>query len=189
MVLFPHCPAAEGVAISGKDKRIYKGLLFFAGLYFLFVAGCSDREEKAVAVISSRPSEVRLEHKTSLSLPSIVTIPEDISSAWTAIRIEVTYFASSKRKIFQIAIGEEKDIAGTGLRIKAVSFLPAFQMDGHEITSRSNELENPAAQIEVFEGDRQIFKGWLFSLYPTTHAFTHSRYSLALVEGVAVEKK
>ena len=27
----------------------------------------------------------------------------------------------------------------------------------------------------------EIFKGWLFSLYPTTHAMEHPRYSFTLV--------
>lgn len=167
--------------------RTFAGLCFIVGFSVFVIAGCSDREEKTVTVISSQWTETKFEHKSSLSLPSVVIIPEDILSAWAAIRIEVAWLGSERKKTLQIAIGEEKEIAGTSLKIKAVSFLPAFQMDGHEITSRSNELENPAAQIEVFEGGKQIFSGWLFSLYPTTHAFTHPRFSLALIEGVAVE--
>jgi len=179
----------RGYVIPGKNSSVCLDALLFSGLFLLSITGCSDREEKSLPEKPLQRAEVKLEQKTSLPLPSVVTIPEDIRSAWAAIRIEVGYLGRAKKKTLQIAIGEEKEIAGTSLRIKAVSFLPAFQMDGHEITSRSNELENPAAQIEVFDGERQIFKGWLFSLYPTTHAFTHSRYSLTLVEGVAADKR
>ena len=179
----------RGCAITSWNKRDYVGVLFFTGLFLFFIIGCSEREGKSIPEKPPQPVEIKQEQKPSLSLPSVVTVPEDIRSAWAAIRIEVGSFGRAPKKTIQIAIGEEKEIAGTGLRIKSVSFLPAFQMDGHEITSRSNELENPAAQIEVYEGEDQIFKGWLFSLYPTTHAFTHPKYSLTLVGGVAVNKK
>jgi hypothetical protein len=53
-------------------------------------------------------------------------------------------------------------------------------MQGTTLTSQSNEPKNPAAQIRVSEGGKEIFKGWLFALYPTTHAFQHPRYGFTL---------
>ena len=102
--------------------------------------------------------------------------------------MEITDSETGKKEVVEINIGEDKLVEGTGLKVKAISFLPAFQMNGPIVTSRSNEPDNPAAQIEISEGESQLFKGWLFTLYPTTHAFTHPKYSIALMEGVATDK-
>ena len=39
-------------------------------------------------------------------------------------------------------------------------------------------------QIEVFEGGKEIFHGWLFAKFPEVHALAHDKYAIALVEGV-----
>jgi hypothetical protein len=55
-------------------------------------------------------------------------------------------------------------------------------MDGITMTSVSNEVKNPGAQIVISEEGKEAFNGWLFSLYPGIHAFQHSRYSFTLVD-------
>jgi hypothetical protein len=69
-----------------------------------------------------------------------------------------------------------------------VTFLPHFVMHGLVMTSASNRLENPGVQIILSEGDRQIFTGWLFSLYPDAHAFQHPRYVFTLVDYLPVDE-
>jgi hypothetical protein len=59
-------------------------------------------------------------------------------------------------------------------------------MDGTTLTSQSNEPKNPAAQVLIMEGGKEVFKGWLFMLYPTTHAFQHPRYGFTVVGFVPV---
>jgi hypothetical protein len=39
-------------------------------------------------------------------------------------------------------------------------------------------------RIIVFEGEEEIFKGWLYSKFPAIHPFQHERYGLLLKEGV-----
>jgi len=59
--------------------------------------------------------------------------------------------------------------------------LPAFKMDGGQITSTSaDQTTNPAAKIIVTENGQEVFKGWLFELYPTVHPFNHPKYTLSL---------
>jgi hypothetical protein len=53
------------------------------------------------------------------------------------------------------------------------------------ITSESNRPENPATQLQVFEGGREIFHGWLFAKFPDIHPFAHDKYAVTLVEGIA----
>jgi hypothetical protein len=53
-------------------------------------------------------------------------------------------------------------------------------MQGPDITSSTNEPTNPAVNIVVSENGGLIFSGWLFQKFPTTHAFTHPRFSIGL---------
>ena len=162
-----------------------KGIKFvvsLAAVAALVFAGCGKKKEE-VAQSPHETGEIPLEQKYAMPGPADVSLSDDVKATWKSITVEVSDLESGKKEPLVIEVGGEKAIAGSNLKIKAVSFLPAFQMDGANITSRSNELENPAAQIEVYEGEKQLFKGWLFTLYPTTHAFTHPKYSLTLLEG------
>ena len=156
-------------------------LCLFAVILSTLFQGCSEKKDAAHEV-----GNVAQEKSPVAAVPSVVEVPDEILSAWKAIRVEVIDLMSAKAASYTVNIGGEEEIGDSGLKIKALNFLPAFQMNVPIITSRSNELENPAAQIEVYERDVQIFKGWLFTLYPTTHAFTHPKYSITLVEGIAV---
>lgn len=150
----------------------------------LFIA-CSEKKDAAQEpyVLLDEPQE---EQPLVSSSPAKVEVPDEILSAWKAIKVEVIELESAKATTYVVNIGDEEEIGDSGLKMKALNFLPSFQMNVPIITSRSNELENPAAQIEVYEDGDQIFKGWLFTLYPTTHAFTHPKYSITLLEGIAV---
>ena len=161
-------------------KRNILLCLYVVMLSTLF-SGCSEKKDAAHEV-----GNVAQEKPPVAAVPSTVEVPDEILSAWKSIKVEVIDLMSAKATSYTVNIGGEEEIGDSGLKIKALNFLPAFQMNVPIITSRSNELENPAAQIEVYEGGDQIFKGWLFTLYPTTHAFTHPKYSITLLEGIAV---
>ena len=164
-------------------KRNILLCLFVVILSVLFVA-CSEKKEDAQKTHSA--ANVSQERQSVVSVPARVEVSNEILSAWKAIKVEVIDLVSAKATAYIVNIGGEQEFGDSGMKIKALNFLPAFQMNVPIITSRSNELENPAAQIEVYEGGDQIFKGWLFTLYTTTHAFTHSKYSITLLEGIAV---
>ncbi|HEY3308407.1 MAG TPA: hypothetical protein VGJ93_08110 [Desulfuromonadaceae bacterium] len=70
------------------------------------------------------------------------------------------------------------------MSIEVETFLPAFTMEGSTMTSASNDLKNPAAKVRIVESDSGVFKGWLFTRYPTTHAFIHPRFSFKLMDAV-----
>jgi hypothetical protein len=57
-------------------------------------------------------------------------------------------------------------------------------MEGIIITSSTNELLNPAAKVNITENGSLIFKGWLFSKFPNTHAVTLPKYGFSLIGAV-----
>lgn len=108
-----------------------------------------------------------------------VVVPEAVKNAWKSVTLEVAE-AGGAKKDYDVAIHGKLDIPGSGLSVQVVEFLPDFKMTPQGITSATNEPKNPAAKVIVVEGGKQIYKGWLFKLYPEAHPFQHPKYQLSL---------
>jgi hypothetical protein len=137
-------------------------------------AGCNEKREEKPAV--SKPKLVKM--------ASVVVVPESVKGKWKAVKIAVADKNANKQRVYTVALGSEFKLPDSDITLKVENFLPHFVMEGTTLTSQSNELVNPAAQLIIREGGREIFKGWLFTLYPTTHAFQHPQYGFTLVDTV-----
>ena len=113
-----------------------------------------------------------------------VIVPDAVKAGWKAVKIEVEFKEKKSKKAFTIPLNSEFKVPDTDLTLKVGSFLPHFAMAADQITSNTNSPENPAAQLEVFQGGKEIFHGWLFSLHPTVHPFAHDKFGVILLEGV-----
>ena len=150
-------------------KRLMK-LMVLSLVAMVAVAGCNDKGKSAVV---PKPQPVKM--------PSVVVVPESVKGQWKAVKIAVADKNSHSEKLYTIGIGSQLKLPGSSLTLAVDNFLPHFVMEGTTLTSQSNKLENPAAQVRILEGDREIYKGWIFTLYPTTHAFQHPQYGFTLV--------
>jgi len=139
----------------------------------VLLSGCSKQDDAPVP----QPS-VRIKKE------SRVVLPESVQGKWSAVKIAVQDKEKNQREVYTVDIGRAISLSEGDLTLKVENFLPYFQMDGMTLTSASNELKNPAARIVMYQDGRQIFRGWLFSLYPNTHAFQHPRFSCSLVDFV-----
>jgi len=149
----------------------------------LSLAGCGRQEE-------SPAKEVAAPAETPVRRPEArIVVPDEVQGAWVAVKIAVLDKETDKEQIYTVEIGSEQGLGDSGLLLQVKNFLPAFIMDGTTMTSASNETKNPAAQIVITEGSKEVYKGWLFSLYPGTHAFQHPRYSFTLVDFVPASAK
>jgi len=151
-----------------------KGLISLM-LIVACLAGCRKQEENKVrqpAANAGLPTKKE----------SVVVVPDNVKGKWKAVKIAVTDKETNKQNVYTVAIGSEFTLPNTTLTVKVDTFLPNFRMEGTMLTSQSNEPKNPAAQIRIIEGGNEIFKGWLFSLFPTTHAFQHPKYGFTLVD-------
>ncbi len=113
-----------------------------------------------------------------------IVVPDAVKGGWKAVKIEVEFKEKKSKKAFTVPLNSEFKVPDSDLTLKVGSFLPHFSMAADQITSSSNNPENPAAQLEVFQGGKEIFHGWLFSKFPAVHPFTHDKYGVALLEGV-----
>lgn len=113
-----------------------------------------------------------------------VVVPESIKSKWNKVKFVFEDKASKKSSEYTVGIGSELKVPNTNLRIVVGEFLPDFRMDEGTITSASDMPNNPAVRVEVFENGKTVFKGWLYSKFPTIHPFEHENYGLTLKEGI-----
>ncbi len=145
--------------------------------------GCKKKEEPpAERVTPGQPFQ-----HTPVMIPQgspTVVVPDEVKGAWSAVKLKVTDKEANTTREVTVQIGDEYSIPDTGLKIKIEQFLPDFKMDGLTITSASNEPNNPAARVIIYESGKEVFRGWLYSKFPTIHPFTHERYSITLVEGI-----
>ena len=150
-------------------KRLMK-LTVLSLVAMIAVAGCNEKETQKVE--ATRPQRVQP--------PSVVVVPKSVQGKWKAVKISVINKNTGSQKIYTVAIGSRFKLPESNMTLTVENFLPHFVMEGTTLTSQSNELLNPAVQLRVDEGGREIYKGWLFTLYPTTHAFQHPLFSFTL---------
>jgi len=68
-----------------------------------------------------------------------------------------------------------------GLSLRALQFIPDFAMHGGEVHSHSNELNNPALQVEVTESGGSQWKTWAFQKMPDFHPSEAMPYNIRFV--------
>ncbi len=134
------------------------------------------------------PPKVDTAHSHENKKESKIIVPADVVVRWKAVKIAVIDKSNVTQKQYTIPIGGKLAVPSSSLVIEVETFLPAFTMEGSVMTSSSNELKNPGAKVRITENGTVIFKGWLFSLFPKTHAFMHPKYGFTLVDVVPSHK-
>jgi cytochrome c biogenesis protein len=80
--------------------------------------------------------------------------------------------------------GQSTRLADTDLTLRLLRFEPDFVRDeGGLVSSRSEEMNNPAAQIELSRGGEILTSGWVFARYPDyplIHGNKASDFTVAL---------
>jgi len=115
----------------------------------------------------------------------VVEVPASVKGKWKGVVILVMDKEKKSTTEHKLNLGEKFKLPGSDLSVDVKEYFPSFVMQGSKITSISNDTDNPAAQVVVSDGGTEIFNGWLFANFPTTHAFSHPRYAITLKGGIA----
>jgi cytochrome c biogenesis protein len=92
-------------------------------------------------------------------------------SDWDRPKLEVTIKKKTDpafARTVALTVGEraavdDKDVS----QISVKRFVPDFVIgEGNQIETRSQEPNNPAAQVEGWKGEERVFSGWIFANYP-----------------------
>lgn len=142
--------------------------------------GCQQEQPPTTELNSAHSHPIKKEAK--------IVIPPGVEDRWKAVRISVVDKSNVSQKHYTIPIGGRLAIPDSTLVIEVETFIPAFTMEGSIITSSSNELKNPGVKVRITENGSVIFRGWLFSLFPKTHAFMHPKYGFTLVDVIPARK-
>jgi hypothetical protein len=158
-------------------KKLF--LLILSGLIctFALLSGCSRKEEAKKPQQDAAPAK-----DTVMRKQTEVSVPDNVKGKWKSVKLSITDKDLNKEGFVVIEIGKTMKVNGTNLVIKVENFLPHFIMDGTTLTSSTNSPKNPAVQVHITENGQDVFKGWLFTLYPNTHASQHPRYGFGLVD-------
>jgi hypothetical protein len=156
-------------------KKLVCGGLLVTMLFSSFaLTGCKKKQ--------MQPQQGQMgQQLTPQKVETVLVVPEGVKNKWKAVKLNVTDKTTNKSQIITVEIGKETQIPGTDLKVFVETFLPAFKMEGGTITSTSvDQTTNPAVKIKVTEKNEEVFKGWLFELYPQVHPFNHPKYALSL---------
>jgi len=149
------------------------------GLIALLGAGCgqsSDKGDKSKTVSTHKKG------RQVVSKSKKVKISEDIKNAWKQASVFVKNKKTGDGKIYNVQLNSDFKISATSLVVKVGAFIPDFHIGKDYISSKSKELNNPALQVTVMDGEKEVYRGWLFSKFPDMHTFEHPEYSLSLAE-------
>ena len=121
-----------------------------------------------------------------------VVVPQEVKDRWSAVKFIVVDKVQNKQQEISAPIGGEMKIPDSNLTVKVGPFLPDFKMDANIITSSTNEPNNPAVGLIIYEGGNQIYPepgkkwGWFWARkeLQAMHIFQHQRYALTLKEGI-----
>ncbi|HZV80843.1 MAG TPA: DUF2155 domain-containing protein [Geobacteraceae bacterium] len=141
------------------------------------LSGCSKKEEPAKPSATPPPAQ-----DTTIRKQAEVAVPASVKGKWKSVKLSIIDKETNREGYVTIDIGKTMKVNGTNLVITVENFLPHFIMEGTTLTSNSNLPKNPAVQVHITENGQEVFKGWLFTLYPNTHASQHSKYGFGLVD-------
>lgn len=113
-----------------------------------------------------------------------IDIPDAVKGTWHRVILSVVDKGSNKTTEYKVKLKSDFKIPNSDLKVAVGDFLPDFKMSDNGITSGSNEPDNAAVNVEIFQGGKSVFKGWLFSKFPSMHPFQDPKYAITLKEGI-----
>jgi hypothetical protein len=115
---------------------------------------------------------------------SQIIVPDGVKGVWGSAIIAIEKKADNKIEDVTVALNSEYKVPDSTLKLVIGDFMPDFRMEGSTITSASSDPNNPAIQIQIFEGEEEVFSGWLYARFPAIHPFQHETYGITLKAGV-----
>jgi hypothetical protein len=184
----------------GGNNMKRASLIVLSFILVSSLVSCQKKEEPSAAKSPVQQSPIidipapAPGHGTPTQMPEFkVVVPPEVTEKWLDVTIAIDDKQENKQTDYVVALGDELKIPDSNLTVKVGPFLPDFKMSGEIITSASNEPNNPAVGITIFEDGKKVFPptgevGWMYSKFPTIHSFQHDRYGLILKAGSKKEE-
>jgi len=154
------------------------------------IAGCKKKDDKPQLPPGHPPMEGGMP-PAGAGMPDMpkvdrkVVVPKEVTAKWKAVKLTIEDKAAKSSKEYTVAIGSDVAVPNTKIKVKVLAFLPDFKMGDKDITSASNNPNNPAVQIAVQEPGKEDAKSWLYSMHSDVHPFQHEKISIKFQGGVS----
>lgn len=95
----------------------------------------------------------------------------------------------SRSSRLQLAEGETKQVQGTDYKVELAALIPDFSLgEGNRIFSRSDQPNNPAVQVNIYQNGKLSYKGWAFLKHPDFHGSRDDTYRVKFINYSGGEK-
>lgn len=177
------------------------GLLVLAGLMLVVSTGCGGEKKKAPApetaeapakeatMPEGHPSvgdqsmtEAAQVSHANIKTQKEVSISDEVKKKWTMAKVDITDASTKQTMTVTLTVGKAVKLNDAGLKIKLEVIVPDYAIAESKIETRSNEAKNPAALIEIIEGDKVTSRGWVFRDFPEFNSYTDTRFPVVLVD-------
>lgn len=118
------------------------------------------------------------------NLSSTLRIPPEVKAKWKSVELSITATGGKEQRA-RVAIGDKVAIANTGLSLSVDAFVPAFMSDAGVVTSSSNQLDNPAVELQLRDHKGKIAEGWVFQNLADFNSFSSKQVSVRLLSAEA----
>ena len=89
----------------------------------------------------------------------------------------------------QLGEGETKQVQGTDIQVEVATLIPDFILgEGNRILSRSDQPNNPAVQVNIYQNGKLSYKGWAFLKYPDFHGSKDDTHRVKFIQYSGGEK-
>jgi hypothetical protein len=158
------------------------GVIMVLLVFVVSFGACRKKEERMPAGHQAMPGMASMP-----KVNRVVIVSKEVKAKWKAVKVAVVNKTTMAKKVYTVNIGSTLAIPSTKMSVKVVHFLPDFKMTNKEFYSRTNEPNQPAAQIVVTDDGKEIFNNWLFALQQSVHPFNdpNGKIGITLVEGVS----
>jgi len=152
----------------------------------LSIISCSQKKEPKLTQLSPPSAGPYQESVDVPNLSTATTVtPERLKGKWKAVKLLLEDRKEKSLREYVVPLGATWTVPGSSITVQVEEFLPDLIIQGTVFTSATDELKNPAVHVRILENGKEVFKGWLFSLFPMMHPFQHERFGVTLKDAVA----
>lgn len=89
----------------------------------------------------------------------------------------------------QLGEGETKQVQGTDIKVELATLIPDFFFgEGNRILSRSDQPNNPAVGVNIYQNGKLSYSGWSFLKHPDFHGSKDDTYRVIFLQYSGGEK-
>lgn len=110
-----------------------------------------------------------------------VVLTDAMKAKWNEVQVAITDNAKQRTETITLKVGSKVKLTEEGYFLTIDAFVPDYAIAESKIVSRSDEPNNPAMLVSLYENETQITRGWVFKDFAEFNSYSNSRFVLQLV--------